>query len=71
MPVVERLNSYLEKLADKYQNAYFIDRNHPVCISPKKCFIIEDEKPIYADIDHLSVYGGEIVGEYILNQIKE
>ena len=71
MPVVDRLNSYLEKLANKYQNAYFIDRNHPVCISPKKCFITEDEKPIYADINHLSVYGGEIVGEYILNQIKE
>ena len=71
MPVVDRLNSYLKKLADKYQNAYFIDRNHPVCIRQKKCFIIEDEKPIYADINHLSVYGGEIVGEYILNQIKE
>lgn len=71
MLVVDRLNSYLEKLADKYQNVYFIDRNRPVCVNQKKCFIIENEKPIYSDIDHLSVYGGKIVGEYILNQIKE
>ena len=69
IPVVDRLNSYLEKLADKYQNVHFIDRNRPICVNQKKCFIIENEKPIYADIDHLSVYGGEIVGEYIINQI--
>lgn len=67
---VDKINARLKTLADKRDNVYFIDRNIPVCNTKDDCYIANDGKPLYSDIDHLSIYGGETVGKYILNQIK-
>ena len=69
--LVEKINARLKILADKHDNVYFIDRNIPVCNDKSECFLTTNDKPIYCDIDHLSIYGGELVGEYILKQIEQ
>ncbi len=68
---VDKINARLKTLADKRDNVYFIDRNIPVCKTKEDCYIAIDGKPLYSDIDHLSIYGGETVGKYILKQIEE
>lgn len=67
----EKINARLKSLADKQDNVYFIDRNIPVCKTQTECFVTIDGKPLYSDINHLSIYGGEIVGKYILSKIEE
>lgn len=66
---VDKINARLKTLADKRDNVYFIDRNIPVCKTKEDCYIAIDGKPLYSDIDHLSIYGGEIVGKYILKKV--
>lgn len=68
---VEKINLRLKSFADKHGNVYFIDRNIPVCKNKNECSLVIDGKPIYSDNDHLSFYGGEIVGKYILNYIED
>ena len=68
--VVNKINSNIESFANSYANVYFIDRNTPICLESDKCFLIKDKKPIFTDIAHLSIYGGEVVGSYILKKMR-
>ena len=68
---VENINTKLLKFADEHFNVYFIDRNTPICKSKNDCSLIINGTPLYCDVDHLSFYGGEIVGKFILDQINK
>ena len=68
---VENINTKLLKFADENFNVYFIDRNTPICKSKNDCSLIINGTPLYCDVDHLSFYGGEIVGKFIIDQINK
>lgn len=65
------INQKIQNLTTKYQNAFYIDRNLPVCNENYECKFVENGNPLYSDINHLSIYGGEIVGKYILKKLQE
>ena len=68
---VENINSRLIKFAEQYDNVHYVDRNIPICKNINDCSFMVDNKPLFSDADHLSVYGAEIVGKYILEQMEE
>lgn len=67
---VRYINLRLQQFASSYSNLYFIDRNIPVCNKIDECLLINDNKPIYSDVAHLSIFGGELVGKYILKNMQ-
>ena len=67
---VRYINLKLQEFASRYSNLYFIDRNIPVCNKIDECLLINDKKPIYSDVAHLSIFGGELVGKYILKNMQ-
>lgn len=69
--IVEKINDKLKRFADNHDNVYFIDRNIPVCKNKDECYVVIDGKLLYSDTTHLSIYGGELVGKFILKKIEE
>lgn len=67
---VRYINLKLQEFASRYSNLYFIDRNIPVCNKIDECLLINDKKTIYSDVAHLSIFGGELVGKYILKNMQ-
>ena len=67
---VESINSRIKTFADEHENVYFIDRNIPLCKRKNECLIMYKDKPLFSDVGHLSVYGGEIVGKFILQNLR-
>ena len=68
---VKEINSRFSDFANKHSNVYYIDRNIPVCITETECLLTKNGIPLYSDAGHLSYYGGEIVGKYILDKMNE
>lgn len=62
------INAVLSKVADSYENVFFINPNDALC-SSKSCLVISDRKPIHSDRSHLSVHGAEIVVPYIVDKV--
>ena len=67
---VRYINLRLQQFANSYSNLYFIDRNIPVCNKIDECLLLNENKPIYSDVAHLSIFGGELVGKYILKNMQ-
>lgn len=64
-------NKKLAKYAQGNKNAYYIDPTPALC-DDKYCSVLTiDNKLIYTDTDHLSIYGADIVGKYIFDEIKK
>jgi hypothetical protein len=66
---VDAINEGLKAFAEKHSNVKFIDRN----LSLKKGDLFmtyAENSPLFKDMDHYSEYGGILVGEYIMSQVK-
>lgn len=63
------VNSYLSSLAEKYNNVFFIDPTDALC-DDSKCITIRSNEPIHTDQSHLSIFGAEIVVDYILKKLS-
>lgn len=59
------INQFLQEKLASYENVRFIDPNNALCDS-NKCKVIYKREPIYTDGSHLSIYGAELVTEYII-----
>ncbi|HAU5546386.1 TPA: acyltransferase [Proteus mirabilis] len=65
-----KINNHLKELSLKYKNVFFIDPNDILC-NDELCMVVDKKgNPIYSDTAHLSIYGAEVVGEYIISKIK-
>ena len=63
------INKALKEYADKRSNVKFIDRNIP--LKKGSLFMtFADNSPLFGDNNHYADYGGILVGEYIMSQIK-
>lgn len=63
------INILLEKIAYKYPNVYYIDPNPAFC-KDKQCQVIINGEPTFSDMGHLSIFGADLIGEYIFEQIN-
>lgn len=63
-------NHKLKELASQYNNVYFIDLNNAIC-HDNKCQMIIDDNPVHFDNNHLSIFGADIIGKYIFDEIKK
>lgn len=59
------INQFLKEKLASYGNVRFIDPNNALC-DGNKCKVIYKREPIYTDGSHLSIYGAELVTEYII-----
>lgn len=62
-------NEQISKLTDAYSNAYFINPDNGFC-DQRGCRMIINDEPMYSDEGHLSIYGADIVGKYIFDEIQ-
>lgn len=60
-----QINQFLKEKLAPYENVRFIDPNNALC-DGNKCKVIYKREPIYTDGSHLSIYGAELVTEYII-----
>lgn len=68
------INNLLSSVAGKYDNVYYISPLDALCdpVGPQySCLIIHNKEPIFSDTAHLSIYGAEIVGKHIFNEIRK
>lgn len=63
------INNVIKHISNKYDNVHFIDPNDFICFD-NKCKIILDGKPVYSDLEHLSIYGSHPVFKGILNSFN-
>lgn len=63
------VNGYLSSLAERYENVFFIDPTDVLC-DDTNCMTIKNEEPIHTDQSHLSIFGAELVVEYILKEMR-
>lgn len=63
-------NEKIRALTEAYTNAYFIDPNEGFC-DERGCRMIINDEPMFSDEGHLSIYGANIIGQYIFNEIKK
>ena len=68
--VVDIINARLIHFADIHENVYYIDRNIPICDNKDLCSLVIHGKPLFTDPHHLSIYGGELVGKYIIEKLN-
>ncbi len=62
-------NKRFDELSKKYKNIIFLNPNDVLCRN-KKCILIDDKgEPIYSDGSHLSIFGSNIVIEYLFSKL--
>ncbi|MGM7501340.1 acyltransferase family protein, partial [Proteus mirabilis] len=64
------INDELKKLETLYNNVTIIDPNDVLCKENECILLDKDGEPIYSDSSHLSIFGANIVVEYILKKIN-
>lgn len=66
------INDFLMRICEQRDNLHFINPSNAICDnSDNTCRVITDDyKLIFSDGTHLSLSGAEIVGDYILQQLK-
>jgi len=64
------INNLLLNISKSHINLHYIDPNPALC-SNQKCRVIIDNEPIFSDSGHLSIFGANIVGKYIFNEINK
>lgn len=64
------INIFLRDFSSQYRNVHFIDPNNALC-QDNQCKLMINDEPVYSDKYHLSIYGAEIVGPYIIDNIKK
>lgn len=69
-----KINALLQEIADGHKNVYYIDPNDALCsktdeIGKYNCSSIVENNPVFSDTSHLSIYGAEIVANFIFNTI--
>lgn len=62
------IDSTLYLLSSKYEYVHFISPKDVLC-KDDKCKVIIDDKPVQFDGDHLSIFGADVVGNYIFRKI--
>lgn len=63
------INNFLNDFSKQYKNVHFIDPNKTLC-NEDKCMLIINNEPVYSDMNHLSIYGAEVVGKQIIENIE-
>ena len=58
------------KIVQKRENLYLIDAKTPICHKNLCRIWLDNGTPIYSDSGHLSIWGKNIIGQYILDQIR-
>ncbi|MEI7127212.1 acyltransferase family protein [Pectobacterium versatile] len=64
------INMFLRDFSSQYKNVHFIDPNNALC-QDNQCKLMINDEPVYSDKYHLSIYGADIVGPYIIDKIKK
>ena len=64
------INRTLKKLAEYFNHVHYIDPNAPLCPNDE-CYVITNDNSVYSDTKHLSIYGAEVVGKYIFDEIEK
>lgn len=68
----DNYNQLLNNLSLKYSNVFYIDPNIALCKSKSECMVIDaNGNPIFSDMHHLSIWGTDIVGKYIFDEIDK
>ncbi|WP_158076832.1 SGNH hydrolase domain-containing protein, partial [Wohlfahrtiimonas populi] len=63
------INVHIKKIADQYPHVYFINPDDGLC-DTRGCRMLIDNEPMFSDVSHLSIYGADIVGKYIFDEIQ-
>lgn len=63
------INTELANLAKEFPNVYFIDPNEGLC-NDQGCRMLINNEPMFSDMGHLSIYGADIIGQYIFDKIN-
>lgn len=64
-----KINELLESIAEQYSHVYFISPSNALC-NNGICKTIIDNNPVFSDGGHLSIYGAQVVGSYLLDKIQ-
>lgn len=64
------INTVLREVASEFPQVEYISPNEVLC-EQERCKVIVQEQPVFSDAIHLSIYGGRIVGNHILQKINE
>ncbi|MGN0902340.1 MAG: SGNH hydrolase domain-containing protein, partial [Succinivibrio sp.] len=69
--LIKMINTALIEYAETRSNVTYIDKNVPLYIADDLYKTYSDEgKPLFYDDNHLSIYGGVLVGSYVMDEIK-
>ena len=68
--IPNEVNAYLRAICAQRSNLHFVDLNPAICHDGVCRVLTEKDQLIFSDGSHLSLFGAEIVGEYLLQQIK-
>lgn len=64
------IDDVFKSLENKYDNVHFIDPKESQCDEKGLCLEIYNGEIVFFDGDHLSIFGANIIGDYILSKIK-
>ncbi len=65
-----QVNNLLKEFLADYKNVTYIDPNDAICKNGSCKVVDSNNKSYYWDDNHLSKEGAEVIGKYILNNIK-
>ncbi|GAA5093835.1 acyltransferase family protein [Wohlfahrtiimonas larvae] len=65
-----KLNQILKKVAEQYENLHYIDSDMGLC-DQKGCRMLINNEPTFSDDGHISTYGADIIGPYIIQEINK
>ncbi|MGN0915626.1 MAG: acyltransferase family protein [Succinivibrio sp.] len=69
--LIKMINTALIEYAKTRDNVTYIDKNVPLYIAEDLYKTYSDDgKPLFYDDNHLSIYGGVLVGSYVMDEIK-
>ncbi|HGN1019641.1 TPA: acyltransferase family protein [Proteus mirabilis] len=66
---VLNINIKLNEFANNKNNVIFIDPNEILCKNGKCLLLNDDNKPIYSDNSHMSLFGSDIVIDYFFKKL--
>ncbi len=67
---VPSVDNVLRDLSKNHRNVIYIDPKEYQCTSANKCKVIIDNNLVFFDGYHLSTFGAEKIGRYILDNVK-